>query len=193
MGPTPPVAPGRLVVIRGCMFAGKTARLIALLAAVERAGRRIVALKHVCDTRYAPDRLATHDGRTYPAHAVTDVDAAADAAANADVIGLDEAQFFGPPLAGVCRGWRAGGRLVIVAGIHHDAWGRDFPPLPALAAEADDVETLAAPCGVCGAPAEFTQRMTPVVGGHLIGGVGDFEPRCAAHFRPLPPPAPRYA
>lgn len=176
MRPAPHAPPGRLVVIRGCMFAGKTARLIALLVAAERAGRRVAAFKHARDCRYARDGLVTHDGRTHPALALVDTQAAraAATAAVADVIGVDEAQFFWPPLAPLCAEWRAAGRLVLVAGIHHDAWGREFPPLPALAAAADEVDTLAAPCTVCGAPAEFTQRMTPVVDGNLIGGAGDF-------------------
>jgi thymidine kinase len=57
---------------------------------------------------------------------------------------------------------------------------------------ADEVELLDTPCTVCGRAARFSQRMVPVVDGNLVGGPAEFEPRCPAHFTPLPPPAPVY-
>ncbi len=113
-------------------------------------------------------------------------------AAHAEVLGIDEAQFFGRELVRVCWEFRAVGCDVIVAGIDHDAWGQPFPPLPRMIALADEVERLEAPCTVCGRPSPFSQRMVPVVAGEMVGGPGQYEPRCVAHFKPLPPPAPEY-
>ncbi len=183
---------GRLVVICGCMFAGKTARLIEHLCTAAAAGRRVVACKHQLDARYDPSWLITHDGRRFPASAVTSADQVLRQAAHAEVVGIDEGQFFGRALVRVCWEFRAVGCTVFVAGIDHDAWGQLFPPLPQLAAVADEVERMDAPCTLCGRPACFSQRMVPVVGGQMVGGPGDYEPRCAAHFQPLPPPAPAY-
>lgn len=182
--------PGRVIVIAGCMFAGKTARLIERLAAA--AGERVVACKHVLDSRYDPAHLATHDGRRFPAVAVPDPAAVERQAAEATVVGIDEAQFFGRALVAVCTRLRAAGGTVIVAGIHHDAWGQDFPPLPQLMALADEVELLHVPCTVCGRPAEYSQRLTPVPAGDMVGGPGDYEPRCGCCFEPLPGPRPVY-
>jgi len=181
-------ARGTIAVIHGCMFAGKTARLIERLSAARASGRR----KHVLDNRYDPARLMTHDGHMFAAIAVAGAVDVEHRARGADVVGIDEAQFFGRGLIRVCRRLTDRGANVIVAGIDHDAWGQPFPPLPALADSCDDVEHLYAPCRICGQPAVFSQRMVPVVDGRMVGGPGEYEPRCGRCFVPLPGPAPTY-
>jgi thymidine kinase len=189
-GPIGP--PRRIDVICGCMFSGKTARLIDELYAAGAGGHRVLAFKHRLDRRYGLSHLATHDGRRFPATAAATADELAAGTSGADVVGIDEAQFFGRGLVDVCRALRETGMRVIVAGIHHDAWGRPFPPLPELRRIADSVELLHVPCRVCGQPAEYSQRMVPVTDPDLVGGPREYEPRCWSCFRPLPPPAPDY-
>lgn len=183
---------GRLVVICGCMFSGKTARLIEHLQAARTAGQRVVACKHQLDARYNATQLATHDDRSFPAVATATVAEILARAANADVVGIDEVQFFGRALVAVCQTLVSAGKTVVVAGIDYDTWSQPFPPLPELKALADEVEERYAACTVCGQPATYHQRMVPVVDGNLVGGPAEFEPRCPAHFTPLPPPAPVY-
>ena len=190
---SPTVGRGRIVVISGCMFAGKTARLIAHLHVAHDAGRRVFACKHCLDTRYDTAELRTHDGRRFPAHPVASAGEIAISAGDAEVVGIDEAQFFGRALLEVCRALAAEGRDVVVAGIDHDAWGQPFPPLPQLKELADAVEPQYAPCTVCGRPAEYSQRVTPVRAGDMVGGPADYKPRCEQCFQPLPGPAPVYA
>ena len=183
---------GRLEVICGCMFSGKTARLIALLEDARRAERRVAAFKHQLDARYDACHLATHDGRRFDALAVDDATDILERGAETDVVAVDEAQFFGRPLIGVCEALRTRGQRVIIVGIDHDAWGQEFTPLPQLKAIADAVDVLHVPCTVCGQPACFSQRVVPITRPDMVGGPAEYEPRCAACFRPLPPPAPRY-
>jgi thymidine kinase len=172
---------GRIEVICGCMFSGKTARLIDRLAAAAGRGLPPAAFKHVLDVRYDSCHLAPHDGRRCEAVAVEIVQRSA----GADVIGIDEAQFFGAALITMCTTLRDLGRHVIVAGIDHDAWGHPFTPLPELKELADAVEVRHVPCRVCGRPARYSQRMVPVRDGNMVGGPAEYEPRCAACFQPL--------
>jgi len=174
------------------MFAGKTARLIQRLRESRADGRRVVACKHRLDDRYDPNQLRTHDGWAFEAVAVCAAGEILAVAEAAEVVGVDEAQFFGLALVPVCSELTRAGRVVIVAGIDHDAWGQPFPPLPQLKQLADEVESRSAPCTVCGRPARFSQRMVPVVDGRMVGGPGQYEPRCLAHFRPLPGRPPVY-
>lgn len=177
---------GRIEVICGCMFAGKTARLIGLLRAAEAGGRRVIAFKHALDTRYAGAALATHDGLRFPAGVVAGTVELRMGLGACDVIGIDEGQFFGSALVEVCDEQMRLGRRVIVAGIDNDAWGRPFAPFPRLKELAAEVTHLTVPCTRCGAPSPYTQRITPIVGGSMVGGPGEYEPRCGRCFVALP-------
>ncbi len=181
-----PQRAGRIELICGCMFAGKTRELIERLTAAREAGQHVLAIKHALDTRYDPKALATHDGHTLPAVAVERAEAILPLAADVDVIGIDEAQFFRESLLPVVRQLKAQGKRVIVAGIDNDAWGRPFPPFPQLMPLADEVTVRTQPCTVCGRPARYSQRMTPVLDEFMVGGVNDYEPRCERCFEPLP-------
>lgn len=177
---------GRIELICGCMFAGKTVRLIELLDAARGQGLATAAFKHALDRRYRDFELATHDDRHFPAKALSEAAEIEARAAAARVIGVDEGQFFGPPLVEAVMRLRAAGKRIIIAGIDFNAWGRDFEPFPRLKQIADAVEVMTRPCGVCGRPARYTQRMTPVVAGQMVGGPGEYEPRCEKCFVPLP-------
>ena len=186
------MTPGRIEVVCGCMFSGKTGRLIDELEEARHADRSVLALKHRLDRRYDACQLATHDGRYFRATAVSDAAEAVDHGVGFDVVAIDEAQFFGHGLTDACETMRTRAQRVIVAGIDHDAWGRPFPPLPQLKATADRVEVLAVPCGVCGRPARYSQRMVPVTNADMVGGPDEYQPRCGDCFQPLSTPAPRY-
>jgi len=106
--------------------------------------------------------------------------------------GIDEGQVGGSPLLPVGQALGAGGRQGGVGGIDNDAWGQPFPPLPELKGLADEVEARYVPCTVCGRPAPFSPRVTPVRAGAMVGGPADYKPRRAQCFQPLPAPAPVY-
>ena len=171
------------------MFAGKTEHVIARLRSEQAHGRRVRAFKHAIDGRYAPDHLVTHRGDHFEAVRVRDADAILQYANDVDVIAIDEGHFFKLPLVAVVQTLLDRGLTVLVAGITHDSWDRPFEPMPQLAALADEVVLCQAPCRVCGEPSPYTQRITPVNTEFMVGGVGDYEPRCAAHFvaAPVPP------
>lgn len=177
---------GRLTAVYGCMFAGKTSRLIALLEQAAASGRRVAAFKHALDARYHATRLVTHDGRGFEAQPIAAAHELLDRSAGAQTVGVDEAQFFGPALTPVCEALLAAGVDVVVAGINFNAWGEPFPPLDRLVAIADERDERLAPCARCGRSAMYSQRVTPIVGGDMVGGLADYEPRCRACFVPLP-------
>lgn len=170
------------------MFGGKTERLIAVLRRAEARGLRVVAFKHSIDNRYDATHLITHTQDRFPAVPVPDADSILAQSSGFDLVAIDEGQFFREPLIHVVRALLERGVGVIVAGISNDAWGRPFEPMPELAEMADEVTTRQSPCRVCGRPAPFTQRITPINTLHMVGGLNDYEPRCAEHFSPLGTP-----
>ncbi len=185
---TQPRRKGTLEVVRGSMFAGKTEHTIARLRRAAAEGRKVKAFKHCIDDRYDADHLVTHRNDRFVAVRAQSAQAILDRIGDADYIAIDEGHFFKLELVPVVEQLLARGVSIIVAGISHDAWGRPFEPMPQLAAMADEVTTFEAPCRVCGKPSPYTQRNTPVMTEHMVGGLDDYEPRCKEHFTPLPGP-----
>lgn len=178
---------GSVTVICGCMFSGKSKRLVEAISSARRAGKRVTAFKHAHDNRYAAAHIVTHDGERIDCVAVGEEKSLLRMGMQADVIAIDEAQFFSDEVVEVCRTLAANGRDVIVAGLDLDSWGQPFGPMPALQAIADHVVRTEATCARCGHPANRTQRLTPVVDQIMIGGAKMYEPRCESCF--VPPPA----
>ena len=182
---------GRLEVVHGSMFGGKTEHIIARLRQEQSKGRTVKAFKHAIDNRYDPDHLVTHREDRFDALRVPDAASITEPCEGADIVAIDEGHFFKSALVPVVRTLLERGLTVIIAGITHDSWGRPFESIPQLVEMADEEVVIQAPCRVCGEPSPFTQRMTAVNTLHMVGGLDDYEPRCAKHFTPLPGPPER--
>jgi thymidine kinase len=185
-----PAGGGRVEVIAGPMFAGKTEELLRRVRRAAIAGQRVVVFSHSLDTRAGPDRIASHAGLDAPSRAVgsaEEIGRAVDAA-DYDIVAIDEAQFFGPPLLDLVRGLAAKGLHVIVAGLDVTFLGQPFEPLPALMAGAERVDKLTAVCSVCGADAIFHARVREAAGRDVnlvtenVGGLETYRALCRRHF-----------
>jgi thymidine kinase len=133
---------GRIEVVCGPMFAGKTEELLRRVRRAVIAGRRVVVLNHALDTRHGVDRLSSHIGLDHPAIAMPDAASIDDAVPDdTDLVAIDEAQFFGPGLVEVVERLAARGMTVIVAGLDVTFDGRPFEPLPSLMALAERVDS----------------------------------------------------
>ena len=176
---------GRIEVIVGGMFAGKSDELIRRLRRAEIARQRVLAFKPAVDTRYG-DGIVSHDGVSFRALTVPTVGAVLLAAADADVVGIDEAQFFDGVLIRAAEALASAGKRVIVAGLDTDYRGDPFGPVPALMAIADDVLKLHAVCTSCGEDAVRSQRIVASQDQVLVGAETAYEARCRAHWNPEP-------
>src|ERR671923_47246 len=65
------VALGRIEVISGPMFAGKTEELLRRVRRAVIAGRRVTVIGHLLDERRGTDRLTSHAGLDHPSIAVS--------------------------------------------------------------------------------------------------------------------------
>ncbi|MBE3589753.1 MAG: thymidine kinase, partial [Firmicutes bacterium] len=179
---------GHLEVITGSMFSGKTEELIRRTRRALIARRRVLIVKPAIDDRYAAEAVFSHDGRRVDAVPVpVEEPERIFVAANecgAEVVSIDEAQFFTQGLVAAVRRLVDSGRRVIVSGLDLDFARRPFGCMPELMAMADEVTKLKAICVRCGEPAMFTQRLIdgrpaaeddPLV---VIGGAEAYEARC---------------
>lgn len=151
---------GRLEVVCGSMFSGKSEDLIRRLKRSKIAKKKVIVFKHSFDDRTTLDHVASHNGNTIEAIAVdSPLQIAEKTPAEAQVVGIDEAQFFSHELINVVFDLVDSGKIVIVAGLNLDHRGVPFGPMPTLITMADRVTKLSAVCIVCGDDAYFTQRL----------------------------------
>jgi thymidine kinase len=182
--------PGRLEVIAGPMFAGKTEELMRRVRRAVVGGRTVQVFTHSLDERHGSGQVTSHVGLAYPSTQVStpvDIERAVDD--GTDMVAIDEAHFFGPELIDVAGRLAGMNLLVVVAGLDVTFEGDPFEPLPALMAVAERVDKLTAVCTVCGADAVFHVRVesagvgaTNLVSEH-VGGAEKYQARCRNHFR----------
>lgn len=171
-------------MITGCMFSGKTEELIRRLRRAGYARQRVLIFKPATDTRYAEEEVVTHPGERLPCVPVAKATDILTQVGDAQVVGIDEAQFFGMELVDVCNRLADEGRRVLVAGLDQDFLGKPFEPIPQLLAVAEYITKNLAVCMVCGAPADRSQRLVNREDRVVLGSVDVYEPRCRAHWSP---------
>jgi thymidine kinase len=183
------VTPGRIEVITGPMFSGKSEELIRRLKRAQIAKRRVLCFKPDLDVRYNRTAIASHGSQTLDAHTVANVEGLKAVLFplidGIEVIGVDEAQFFEPTLVPLTLELMHMGKRIILAGLDTTFAGEPFSPIPDLLVIADEVVKLSAVCMQCGAPAVHTQRLGASQSLVLVGAEGMYEARCRACFRPF--------
>ena len=170
--------PGRIEVVCGSMFSGKTEELIRRLRRAQFAKQKVEIFKPAIDTRYSDEEVVSHDHHAIPS---TPLDSSASIlllSSDIDVVGIDEAQFFDMGLVDVCNQLANRGVRVIIAGLDMDFKGIPFGPMPALCAIADEVTKVHAICVKCGNLAYVSHRTVQNDKRVLLGETQEYEPLC---------------
>jgi len=173
---------GSVEVITGSMFSGKTEELIRRLRRAQYAGLKVVIFKPSLDKRYSETRVVSHDERSIVSTPVDNSSAIILLAGDADVVAVDEAQFFDSSIVDICKQLADDGTRVIVAGLDMDFMGNPFGPMPALMAVAEHVTKLHAICMRCGNLAHYSFRKTGQPQVVLLGEKSLYEPLCRRCF-----------
>jgi len=177
---------GWIEVIVGCMFSGKSEELIRRLRRAQIARQRVQIFKPIIDTRFSDDHIVSHSDMRIQSEAVATSRLLLDRVGpDAEVVGIDEGQFFDLELPMVCNTLADRGVRVIVAGLDQDYLGKPFEPMPQLLAIAEYITKTHAICMVCGNPASHTQRLVASGDRVLVGASGLYEARCRACFDPF--------
>ena len=180
--------PGRIEVIVGPMFSGKSEELIRRLKRARIARQRVACFKPDIDLRYHRTSIASHSSQTHEACTVANTHRLRESLfpqlAEVEVVGIDEAQFFDPDLIPLVLELVHAGKRILIAGLDTTFTAEPFGPMPALMAISDEVTKLSAVCMVCGAPAIHTQRLGHAQQLVMVGAAGLYEARCRTCFRP---------
>jgi thymidine kinase len=179
---------GRIELIVGSMFSGKSEELIRRVRRAQIARQRVQVFKPSLDDRYGRQQVASHNGtrlEAVPVARSADVLGKLDPAA--DVIAVDEVQFLDSAIVDVAAQLAGRGKRVIMAGLDLDFRGEPFGAVPQLMALAETVDKLQAICMICGEAASRTQRLVDGRPAHytdpiiMIGAQEVYEARCRRH------------
>ena len=180
--------PGRIEVISGGMFSGKSEELVRRLRRAFIAKQRIQVFQPETDTRTHEEFLITRDKRQLSALTVTDSAALRSMLEpDVEVVGIDEAQFFDDGIVGIAMELADRGVRVIVAGLDQDYLRVPFGPLPALMSLAEFVDKMHAICVQCGKAAQYSQRISGGEQQVLVGDTEAYEARCRRCYVPYEP------
>ena len=167
---------GRIEVICGSMFSGKTEELIRRLKRLKYADQSFKVFKPEIDTRNKKNIIKSHGKIEIEAETVSNAKEILDLSSDVDVVGIDEAQFFSEDLLDVCNTLANGGTRVIVAGLDMDFSGKPFGPMPNLMAIAEEVTKVHAVCSETGEPALYSYRKGKNDNVVLLGEKDEYEP-----------------
>ena len=177
---------GRIEIIAGVMFSGKSEELLRRVRRAVIAKKSVQIFKSHLDDRYrGVYSVTTHDGIGTEALPVDSARRIMEIVRpESDVIAIDEAQFLDEGIVTVATDLAERGVRVVIAGTDTDFRGEPFGAMPKLMAVAEYVSKLHAICIVCGEPACRNQRLidgnpalydSPTI---MVGGSESYEARC---------------
>jgi thymidine kinase len=175
---------GRIEVVCGSMFSGKSEELLRRLKRARIAKKKYQLFKPAVDDRYSDTEVVSHSGERLECQVLQSSFHISDCLnEDTEIIAFDEAQFFDDMLVSTVVSLANMGKRVIVAGLDMDSRGEPFGPMPWLLAVAEEVLKLTAVCESCGEPATHTYRTTEEEKEQVLVGAGDhYQARCRDHW-----------
>lgn len=175
---------GWIEIICGSMFSGKTEELLRRIKRAQLAHQKIELFKPAIDTRYDEVDVVSHDAtamESTPVHNSAEILLYVDLS-TAQVVCIDEVQFFDDGIVDVCNKLANAGVRVIAAGLDMDFLGNPFGPMPNLMAVAEFVTKVHAICCKCGDLAQNSYRLVKNENQVLLGEKDSYMALCRHCF-----------
>ena len=181
---------GKLELIVGPMFSGKSTELIRQISRYKTAGRKVLTITHSCDNRYGDKVISTHNGNQIkPDYALNKLGCITEYKeyVNADIIFIEEGQFF-PDIYDFCKkAVDIDNKIVIVSALDGDFQREPFPEISKLYPISDKITKLNAICLRCSKEkfqneASFSLRTVNSMDKHFVGGKDAYEAVCRYHY-----------
>lgn len=170
-------------LIYGCMFAGKTTRLIGLYNESQRDINEKIVIKPMLDNRYSAKTINSHGGLQIMGHRISKAEEIFPLITK-DTLEcyIDEVQFFSPYIIEVIGELMMNGVHVIAAGLYKDYLHRDFGSINALKKLATEQIEVLAKCEVCSKEARYTYRTINSEDLFVVGHKDAYQARCKTHW-----------
>lgn len=176
---------GWIEVVCGGMFSGKTEELIRRCKRAVIAGQKVIIIKPAIDNRYSESEIVSHNKNALQSVLAESAEQIIELAADAQVVCIDEAQFFENALIDIANKLANNGKRVIIGGLDMDFEGKPFEPVPQLLAIAEYITKLHAICSKSGMIASYSQRLGQSKDRVVLGEKDVYEPRARHCFEPF--------
>ena len=169
---------GKIELILGPMFSGKSTRLIELMRKYVYKAKKTIMVKYYADQRYSEkSEVVTHDLIKYDSINCKLLRNSFDTLKQYDVIGIDEGQFFAD-LVEVCEELALMGKIILIAALNGDFRMEPFPVIQRIISKSDKIKLLKAYCFNCHKDAKFSLRIVQSNETVLIGAGEAYKPAC---------------
>ena len=169
---------GKIELILGPMFSGKSTRLIELMRKYVYKAKKTIMVKYFADQRYSEkSEVVTHDLIKYDSINCKLLRNSFDTLKQYDVIGIDEGQFFAD-LVEVCEELALMGKIILIAALNGDFRMEPFPVIQRIISKSDKIKLLKAYCFNCHKDAKFSLRIVQSNETVLIGAGEAYKPAC---------------
>ncbi|MCH2021770.1 MAG: thymidine kinase [Saprospiraceae bacterium] len=167
---------GKLNLIMGPMFSGKSTILLTRYRRYQIAGKKCLLIKYAKDSRYtdSEEMLVTHDQISYRATSCNKLAEVHDYVQDYDVICIDEIQFY-EDASYYCDLWANSNKIVEVCGLNGDYQRKPFEQISILVPLADDISFVTAVCKATGKDACFTMRLSDEKEQEVIGSTDKYQ------------------
>ena len=180
---------GSLELYIGPMFSGKSTMLIRKANIFKSIGKKVFAINHSFDTRYANKKIITHDKLSIDCIMVSNLetilknDEYRKAFLDSDIVCTEELQFF-TSLQFIKDAVEKYNKKVIATGLDGDYQRKAFPSILEIIPFCDTVTKLQGFCKMCsdGTPGIFTKRIVKNDSTILVGGSESYICVCRKHF-----------
>lgn len=178
---------GKLTLILGCMFSGKSTELIRMIRRYRSIDKKVMVIKHSIDRRYDSSHVTSHDQEKIESIMTTNLENIIGHSEfkDADVIVIEEAQFFNKLYDYVLYWVDVLKKNVILAGLDGDSNRQPFldGELLRLIPLSDEIVKLTGYCQVCHGEAIFTKRINTDTTDQIVVGSKDiYIPVCRKHY-----------
>ncbi|HPB88013.1 MAG TPA: thymidine kinase [Thermotogota bacterium] len=144
------MAQGKITVIVGPMYSGKTTELLSYAEIYKLGKKRYRIFKPIIDNRYRLEEIRSHSGMKEAAIPITQSAEAERFITDEKAVFFDEVQFFDRELAETVKKMRHLGKDVICAGLDMSFKENPFETTALLLCLADEVIKKRAVCHECG-------------------------------------------
>jgi thymidine kinase len=179
---------GKLELIIGPMFSGKSTELIRQIRLLRKIDKKVLVIKPSIDDRYNDDKITSHNYEAIDCQVLNKLNEISDTEIKKyDTIIVDEGQFFSDLIQTIIN-WVDNYNLnIIVAGLDGDFQRQPLGDILALIPYADKCSKLTSLCNICkdGTEAPFSYRLIKSLDKILVGGAETYIPVCRKHYKQL--------